>query len=283
MGHEFTGEVVALGEGLNPNAAGLRPGDIVAVNPLIACGRCRDCLRGLPQYCPYREIVGIHRPGSFAEYVAVPVDRCHKVTSALAGALVEPLACSVRAAAQAHVGLGDSVVVLGAGVIGLFALKISQLRGARQLILIDINDHRLRLGHEFGATHTVNPRTVDALAKVLAITDGGADMVIDAVGLSITRQLGVDLLRSGGRMVWIGLHEDDTRVAGNVIVRKEVEVVGSFCYTEDDFRLAHMLVETGIVVPSDTWLDVRPMTFIKEAFDEQIEGSARFPKLVLAV
>ena len=185
--------------------------------------------------------------------------------------------------AQANVRLGDSVVVFGAGVIGLFALKAAQLCGATQRILIDTNDHRLSLGSEFGATHTVNPSSANALVKVLEITAGGADRVIDAVGLSATRQSGVDMLRSGGRMAWIGSHEDDTRVTGNVIVRKEVEGAGCFCYTEDDFRLAHSLVEAGAVEPADTWLDVRPIGLIKEAFDDQIDGSARFPKLVLAV
>ncbi|SFU53979.1 zinc-dependent alcohol dehydrogenase [Alicyclobacillus macrosporangiidus] len=277
MGHEFTGEVAALGDG----AKGVSVGDVVAVNPLIACGRCPDCLRGMPQYCPEKAIIGIHRPGSFAEYVVVPADRCHRVQDALAGALVEPLACGLRAAAQAQVSLGDSVVVYGAGIIGLFSLLAAKLRGAAPLVLVDTNDERLALGVAFGATHTANPRREDVVQVVRRLTGAGADRAIDAVGLTATRQGCVDVLRSGGRMAWIGLHEDDTRVQGNVVVRKELEVAGCFCYTEDDFRLAHRLVDSGVVRPDEAWLDVRPMGAIQEAFDEQIDGPARYPKLVL--
>ncbi|MCL6517358.1 alcohol dehydrogenase catalytic domain-containing protein [Alicyclobacillus sp.] len=312
MGHEFTGEVVAFGEGAagaggtgaavaqdagasgaaasgnggaavarGAGGATLALGDVVAVNPLVACGGCPDCLRGLPQYCPNKAIVGIHRPGSFAEYVVVPADRCHRVGDPLAGALVEPLACGLRAAAQAQVALGDCVVVYGAGIIGLFSLLAAKLRGASTLVLVDTNDDRLALGTAFGATHAANPRREDVAEMVRKLTGGGADRAIDAVGLTATRQGCVDVLRSGGRMAWIGLHEDDTRVQGNVVVRKELEVAGCFCYTEDDFRLAHRLVDTGVVKPDAAWLDVRPMATIQAAFDEQIDGPARYPKLVL--
>nr|WP_284285514.1 zinc-binding dehydrogenase [Alicyclobacillus fastidiosus] len=279
MGHEFTGEVVELGEGV----AEFQQGDLVVVNPLISCGHCKMCKRGDQQNCSRRSIIGIHHPGAFAEYIKVPASACFPVRDALAGALVEPLACGIRAVEQAKVSLDDNVVVFGAGIIGLFSLKAASLRGAGQLILIDTNDERLERGKAFGATHTLNPKNVDVVEKVREITGGSVEKVIDAVGLPATRQQGIAMAESGGRVVFIGLHEDDTVIPGNVIVRKEIEIVGSFSYSDQNFAQGLSLIEKNAVVPDASWLHVRPLEEGKSSFDEQIDGSAQYPKIMLSV
>lgn len=277
MGHEFTGEVVEVG----PDSEGLQRGTVVAVNPLLSCGRCKMCKQGAQQNCEARSILGIHHPGAFAEFVKVPASACYPVYDAVAGALVEPLACGVRAARQAKVQLGDSVVVFGAGIIGLFSMQVASLLGASECILIDTNERRLALGKMFGATKTIHSRNVDVVDSVRTLTGEAVSKVIDAVGLPITRQQGIELVENGGRVVFIGLHEDVTPLPGNVIVRKEIEIAGSFSYSYNDFRQALALIERKVVVPDPSWLDIRPLAMGKPAFDEQIDGPAAYPKILL--
>jgi threonine dehydrogenase-like Zn-dependent dehydrogenase len=279
MGHEFTGDVVETGEGVSE----FQVGDLLVVNPLITCGHCRMCKRGDQQNCMNRTIIGIHHPGAFAEYVKVPASACFHVQDALAGALVEPLACGIRAAERANVTLGDKVVVFGAGIIGLFSLQAASLRGASQRILVDTNDERLEKGKLFGATHTLNPKHVDVIESVQEITGGSAQKVIDAVGLPLTRQQGIAMVERGGRVVFIGLHEDETVIPGNDIVRREIELVGSFSYSDRNFAEGLSLIERKGLTPDDTWLDIRPLDQGKLSFDEQIFGSAKYPKIILSV
>ncbi len=279
MGHEFTGEVVETGEGVTE----FKPGNLVVVNPLITCGCCRMCKQGDQQNCIHRSIIGIHHPGAFAEYVKVPASSCFFVDDEVAGTLVEPLACGIRAAERAGVSLEDNVVVFGAGIIGLFSLKAASLQGAGERILIDTNDERLEQGKLFGATHTLNPKHVNAIEKVKEITGGSLQKVIDAVGLPLTRQQGIEMVENGGRIVFIGLHEDDTVVPGNVIVRKEIEIAGSFSYSDRNFAHGLSLIQRKEVVPDKSWLDIRPLEQGKQSFEEQIFGPAQYPKIVLSV
>lgn len=277
MGHEFTGEVVETGDGVE----NMHVGEIVVVNPLIGCGMCPSCRAGYPQLCPRFAFVGIHRPGAYAEFVAVPARACHPFGDPLLGCLTEPLACSLRAVRLAAVEVGDAVAIFGAGIIGLFALKVATLAGAKHRILIDKNADRLKIGTQFGATHLVNADEEDPVESIRRVTGGGAHRVIDAVGHPGTRQQGLGALRPGGLLVLIGLHEDEVSLPGNVIVRKEFGLKGSFAYTDDDFARALAMVGSGTIDLDGDWLDVRSMEHTKQAFDEQIDGPAQYPKIVL--
>lgn len=279
MGHEFAGEVVEVGAGVEA----VQLGDTVTVNPLISCGRCASCRSGLAQYCAHKQILGIHRPGAFAEFIAVPAQSCHIVSDTVLGALVEPLACSIRAVRQARVGLGDNVVVIGAGIIGLFALRMASVMGAGRRILIDTNEERLQVGTAFGATDTIHAFHTDVVQAAAELTGAQIHRVIDAVGLSLTRKQSVQMLQPGGRAVWIGLHEEAAEIHGNVVVRNEIEVVGSFCYSDDDFRKAHSFVEQRLTMENGSWIDIRPLDMVEDCFLEQIEGPGRFPKLILSM
>lgn len=277
MGHEFSGVVVST----SGDMGDIKVGDRVSANPIIECGRCDKCRRGLPQHCPHREFIGITAPGAYAEYVRVPARACVPVRDAKAGALVEPLACSVRAIRQSGLVFGDSVVVFGAGMIGLFAIKVAQLAGASHRILVDTNAHRLNLGKGFGATHVVNAKEDNPVQVIREITDGRVNKVIDAVGVPLVRQQSIELLDNAGTVVFIGLHHDETTIPGNHVVRSEIRIVGSFAYDHDDFARAHTLLESNVVSYDDSWLDIRPLGAAKGAFDEQIDGPALFPKIML--
>jgi threonine dehydrogenase-like Zn-dependent dehydrogenase len=277
MGHEFSGIVKEVGD----QSEGFKPGELVAVNPLIPCGRCLNCRNGSPQRCLHKEYVGGQRPGGFAEFTKVPASACFYISDPVAGALIEPLACGIRAVRRAGMQLGDKVVIFGAGMIGLFCMKVAELMGASERILIDTNDNRLELGKLWGANHIINPKRCDAVIAVQDLVDSHAvQKVIDAVGLEVTRRQGIEMLDIGGRAVWIGLHQDESAIAGNYIIQREIEVVGTMCYSHDDFRQAIALIENKVIVPHDSWLSLRPVSEGKHCFEEQITGSALYPKIM---
>ncbi|WP_242848362.1 2-dehydro-3-deoxy-L-rhamnonate dehydrogenase [Sulfobacillus thermosulfidooxidans] len=273
MGHEFSGVVEDVGDGVT----NVKIGDLVTANPLVTCGKCLHCLQGERQRCDSRRIIGIDFPGAYAERVVVPAHQCYLVKEPIDGALVEPLACAVRAVGLARLKVGDTAVVIGAGIIGLMTVRLLELSGAGRIVVVEPNDKRLKIAQLWGATEIVP--NLDAL-----VTDNrtkGVDCVIDAVGLSVTRRDSLNVLRRGGRAVWIGLHEALTHLDGNQIVRDELEVRGSFCYTDDEFIRAVRLINSQRFLPLNRqWLDVRSVEEGPTAFKELVSGSP-FAKIIL--
>lgn len=212
MGHEFVGRT--------------SDGRLVAVNPLLACGSCDSCAAGRPQVCRQRGLLGVHRPGGFAEEVAVPRSALHDLPAGLPethAALIEPLANAVHVwsllpADTARVG------VLGAGPIGLLCALVAARHGA-QVVVADPSEPRRAAAGRLG---------LDAAAGL----EGEHDAVVDAVGLRVTRQASLTHTRPAGTAVWLGLAEDDTTIGGNAVVRGEQTVRGSFAYTPDQFAEA---------------------------------------------
>ncbi len=277
MGHEFSGVVVETGEGVSSDWAGKN----VVVNPLVTCGVCRYCRSGSRQLCQERKIIGVDFPGGFAEQAAVPISSCTPVASLLRAALVEPLACGVRAVRRSDAQLGDSAAVFGAGMIGLSIIKLLLARGVSKCIAIDTVRSRLKWARLWGATDTIDASTEDAAGSAKLLAPAGFDCVIDAVGHPQTRVQSLAVIRRGGRVVFVGLHSDEVDIRGNAIVRNESEILGSFAYNDDDFRRAVGLVESEFVDLSGGWLDFRSLDAGQEAFIEQAVGPAPFSKILL--
>src|SRR5262249_42896115 len=144
MGHEFAGKVVELGEGVENVAVG----DRVVVNSVVHCGRCRLCLRGDTHLCEKRQVFGMHRPGAFAQRVAAPAGILFPLppnVSAREGALVEPLANAVHVLSLAPAGASGTVLILGAGTIGLLCMQAARAAGAERVLITDTNPHRLAI------------------------------------------------------------------------------------------------------------------------------------------
>lgn len=278
MGHEFSGRVVELG----PEVAKEWEGELVTVNPLLSCGECRQCRLGMRQLCYSRKIVGIDMPGSYAEFVAVPASSLYRVKDAVAGALVEPLACGVRAAALSGTKVGDSVMVIGAGTIGLMTARVLKAMGAESVTVTDTNPARLKWASAWGAGAILNPKTDDISAFVKKSTAGeGLSAVVDAVGSVETRSQAVASIRRGGRAVFVGLHEGSATLPGNEIVRFEKQVIGSFSYSDDDFKRAVDMANGGFLDTSGGWLDIRDLDTGQASFLEQTTPSAPFSKILL--
>lgn len=284
MGHEFSGRIAAIGGGTLADGAAPAPGQRVAVNPLTSCGACAACAAGLPQLCPRRRIVGAHCAGGFARYVAVAASQCWPLPDGIddiAGALAEPLACAIRAVAHAQWQTDEPLLILGAGTIGLCCLAVARAEHSGPIVVSDRVEERLRVAEAWGATRTVNGRDADAQQQRRAALPAGACAVIDAVGSSATRELAMQLVRAGGRIVYIGLHDESSPLAANYLVRQEIAIQGSFAYTPGDFGCALALLTAGTVAPSAAWVEERPLAAGPAAFAGLVDGRITVPKVIL--
>ncbi len=247
LGHEFAGEVLAVGQGVT----GYRPGDRVAVNSTISCGTCPACVDGDPHVCPTAEVFGTKRPGAFADQVAVPVSTLIPMPASVTpvqASLMEPLGNGIHAWSMIRRRFPETVVIFGAGAIGLFTLQVAKAGGAGRLAVVDVSPARLAVAKQLGAEQTFNARTDDVLAGIREFTRGrGADVAIDAVGAATTRDLAVKAIRKGCECVWLGLHDDATSVGGLDIVLGEKTIYGSFAVRPRDLHAALDLLEAGTI------------------------------------
>ena len=286
MGHECAGQVVQVTDGNFATGESATVGARVTVNPLVVCGTCDRCSSGKSNLCRHRQLVGAHRPGAFAQYVAVPARQCYPLPESLslvAGSLAEPLACSIRAVALSGVQPQESLLILGAGPIGLCAVAAARAQGVEQIIVSDIAPQRLKMARHWGASDIVNAREQDVVAFVQDRFPGGVDRVIDAVGATSVRIQAIRAVVPGGRVVFIGLHDEESVLPANYVIRQEITVTGSFAYVDNDFEQAVDLLIHGVLQPSVDWLEERPLSEGPAAFAELVDGKAKVAKIVLTV
>ena len=286
MGHECAGRVVEATTGTFATGQPATIGTRVTFNPLIVCRACDRCLAGRTNLCRRRQLVGAHRPGAFAHYVAVPARQCYPLPdhlSLVAASLGEPLACSIRAVSLAGIGPQERLLILGAGPIGLCAVAAARAQGVEQIIVSDVAPQRLEIAERWGARDVVNAREQDVVAVVLERYPGGVDCVIDAVGATPVRKQAIQAVVPGGRVVLIGLHDEESVLPANYLIRQEIAVTGSFAYTEADFAQAVDLLARGVVQPSADWLEERSLSEGPAAFAELVDGTARAAKIVLTL
>lgn len=270
MGHEFTGEIVDLGLGVDR----LSIGDRVTVNPILSCGRCNECLQGRTSICPHRTVIGIEHPGAFANYVSVPAESCFKLpehVGDLEGSMVESLANALHIFDRSLHGFIQSVAIIGAGTQGLLATQVARHVGATQIAVTDMVPSRLLLASTLGASHSINVLESDPVEAVLDMTDGqGVDLVVEAVGHTATQEQAVRMLRQGGEAVLLGLGaESPMAIDGVAMVNRELIVRGSYAYTSLDFAHSLKLISIGKI-------DVHSMVVARDL--EQ--GPSIFEKLV---
>jgi 2-desacetyl-2-hydroxyethyl bacteriochlorophyllide A dehydrogenase len=276
MGHEFAGTITAVGEGCNQ----LHVGDRVTANPLVTCGRCRDCLSGAANLCASRRLVGAGRPGAFAAYVAVPEINVYRLKDHVSfeeGAFVEPFACAVRVCRLAAVKPEHRMLIVGAGPIGLFVLQTAKVYGLHDVVVMDINRDRLEIVQELGGVPVGSLEELQALAP-----SRGFDVAVDAVGMDVTRQQCVEYARPGGRVVLSGLHAAESTLPINLAIRNELAMFGSFGYTPADF-------ETALEWLTDNKVDLMPWTISapleqgQSCFEKLLSGPGKVAKILMNI
>ncbi|MDO8585908.1 MAG: zinc-dependent alcohol dehydrogenase family protein [Armatimonadota bacterium] len=228
-GHEYAGEVVELGE----NVKHIAVGDHAAVDPNITCGVCRYCRRGQIHLCEDLTALGVNMDGGFAEFSLVPAKQAYKLPSGLPleqAALVEPLACGVHGIDLAGISIGDDVVIIGAGPIGLIVMQLARLAGAGRLLVSEPHEPRRRLALELGADAAIDPLNQDVKEEVLKATGIGAGVVIECVGSVRTAEQAVELARRGGTILLFGVTSPGLEAAVKPydIFLRELTIRGSF-------------------------------------------------------
>ena len=284
MGHECAGQVVQATGGTFATGEAATVGARVTFNPLVVCGTCDCCASGHSNLCRRRQLVGAHRPGAFAQYVAVPARQCYPLPESLslvAGSLAEPLACSIRAVSLTGIKPGERLLILGAGPIGLCVIAAARARGVEQILISDVAPQRLEIAQRWGVSEIINAREQDVVAFVQERYPGGMDCVIDAVGATSVRTQAIRAVVPGGCVVFIGLHDEESVLPANYIIRQEITVTGSFAYTDSDFAQAIDLLVRGVVKPGADWLEERPLREGPAAFAELVDGKAKAAKIVL--
>ena len=265
MGHEFSGAIEQIGGAVLRDD--LAVGMHVTANPLLSCTRCGYCLSGRQHLCPDRQLLSANLPGSNAAFVAIRADAVSPIppgVSLTTAALAEPTACAIHAAVLAAPAPDERGLVVGAGPIGLLVLQALMDRGLHQVFCIDLNQERLAMAEQLGAT----PTTFDRLAS------DPVDLVVDAVGASTTRQGSAHTVRTGGRIVWIGLHEGDTTLPVNDFIRREISTYASYAYTPLDFHNAlNALAENRILLDA-AWTRIEPLKNGASCFEDLLRGSA---------
>lgn len=225
FGHEFSGDVVAVGSEVNE----VQVGDKVAGETHIPCNHCHMCLTDNRHICENMKIIGVHVPGSFAEYISFPVDCAYKLPSDFSyenGAVLEPMGVAVHGIDAAQVA-GKKVVVYGCGPIGLMAVGAAKAWGAEQVIAIDMVQRKLEVAKEMGADAVINGREQDVTKEVFRLTEFGADVVVDYTGNLRAIKAAFSLIHKGGRIVLVGLPNGALELDPTEdIIYKEATVVG---------------------------------------------------------
>ena len=248
LGHESTGVVDALGEGVS----GLAPGTRVIINPIIACGHCDACRRGVGNACRNAGLFGRELDGSLSQYVKLPAEYLYPLPTGLSldkATLIETLATVRHAQVRAGVAPGESVVVLGQGTGGLLHTRLAALTGASPVIAVSRTRWKLEMASRLGAHHVVAAAAGDAVEEVKRLTGGhGADVVIDAAGGAESFKAALAMLRPGGRFsVYSISHEPVPDFSTFPLYFGEISLIGSRALTPQDMAPSIELIASGAV------------------------------------
>lgn len=272
LGHEFSGTVVELGEGVS----GLEVGQAAALRPTYSCGTCASCARGLPNICRVLAFHGLSADGGgLSEFTVMPADMVHPLPEGVSlelGALVEPMAVGHHAVDRSGLTAEDTCVIVGVGPIGIglwFALKA---RGFDNVLVSETSPVRRAAITALGAANVIDPRETDLSEAVMAMSDGtGAAAVFDAAGVGAAIGESIGCLAPRGKVVVVGIHEQPFAFNPTSLLLQEVEVVGSIVYDDADYAavIAHM--DEGIY-DTTGWVEHMTLDRLEEAFEELRAG-----------
>ncbi|UCD50493.1 MAG: galactitol-1-phosphate 5-dehydrogenase [Phycisphaerales bacterium] len=285
MGHEAAGVVAQVGRNVTDFAAG----DRVCFDSTVYCNRCPACTQGLLNRCVKRQVLGVSVPefkrhGALAEFVAVPhwiVAKLPDDMSFVQAALLEPASIGTHAANRGPIADSDTILVIGAGTIGLFILQAAKLRGARKTIACDINEFRLNLARQVGADECIDPHNIALTNAIHERTNGlGADVTFEAVGFSETFHQAVSATKTGGTLVAVGNLAKETEFNLQELVSRELTFTGSYA-SSGEFRTCIDLIASGRINVEPLVSEVAPLEAGPTVFERLHKAEENLLKIIL--
>ncbi len=283
VGHEISGNVVAVGAGVSR----LKPGDRVTVEPVIACGTCHFCLRGQYHLCTDISFQYRRGQGGLTTHFCAPERWVHRLPPGATyaeGALLEPLSVALHALKLSGLTLGRSCAIFGAGAVGLLLLQTARLAGAEPVFVVDLRRFRLEQAVEMGAAAALDNHQGGAVSKIKELTDNlGVEVAFEAVGLQITLQQTLQSLRKGGKAVLVGLFEQpEVSLPANLFVQREISLAGSQGYNWN-FQDAVLMLAARRVDLQGLITHRFPLQEVQQAFDLLADPHAETVKILVEV
>lgn len=276
LGHEYSGEVVEVGEGVT----GFAVGDHVTVDPNIYCGHCAYCQNGKKQLCPSMEAIGVTRDGGFAQYSLIPASQAFKLEPTVpweAAAMAEPLACCLHGIDLAGIQVGDKVCVVGGGAIGLLMVQLAKLSGASQIVLSEPNEKRRQVGLQLGANAALDPTRPDSQEVFAQVLDGGANVVIECVGNVPAVKSAFQFAGKGATVLLFSVPKVDATFDLPLfdVYKKELTIKGSFVNPDTHARAVALInsgkVDFGPIITHRFPLDQLPEAIAMQMSDASIK------------
>ncbi len=269
IGHEFSGEIVEIGEEVKK----LKIGSRVTVNPQIPCNDCYYCNHDQENMCKLQNYtLGATENGAMRDYINVKADRIHLLPDNVSyegGATVEPLSIALHAIQQSGFRIGDTAAVLGAGPIGLFIIQVLKVSGAKKIFALEPVESKQKKALELGADKVFKP---NAWNKIVRLTDKlGPDYVYDCVGLSSTVSTSLSLIKKGGCITIIGMHDSFYEIKNaQLLILNSITIKGTYGYTQDVYKTAISLLEqkkinVESIITNQIKIDEVPQMFEKLA------------------
>lgn len=272
LGHEYAGTVDAVGK----EVKSFTPGQRVVVDPNIACGVCYYCRRGEVHLCQNLKALGVDIDGGMAEFCIVPQQQLYLLPDNFplnASSFIEPVSCVLHGIDRAKIKVGDTVVLIGGGTIGLMMLQLSQSAGAAVTIVVEPLKEKRAIAKKLGATHVLDPLEVDIQSAVMSITDVGADVVIECAGKISTAHDSLNLARRGGTVEFFGVCPigQTFPLEPNLVYFKELTIVGSYV-NPLTFDRAIRVLASGIISVDAFPVHRFSLDAVHEALRYQKEG-----------
>ncbi|MGC9346894.1 MAG: zinc-dependent alcohol dehydrogenase family protein [Anaerolineae bacterium] len=271
-GHEFAGEVVAVGE----NVTRVESGDRVAVEPNIACGRCYNCLHNRQNFCLNWQAIGVTRPGAMAEYVVAPEENVFKIGDLAfeQGAFVEPLSCVIHGIERAEIRMADRLAILGAGPIGILHVQLALSRGATDVTVLERQAARAQLAEDYGAHHIVR--------ELHELPEDAYDVVIDATGALPVMSRTIALARKGGTVLLFGVppRGAELELDAFAIFEKGLTLRSSYTSLRNSYQAVDLL-QSGVVDVYDLISHRLPLPQFEEGVKLIEEGLEDVKKVLM--
>jgi L-iditol 2-dehydrogenase len=283
-GHEFSGHIDALGEGVEGWAVGQK----VTVEPSLVCGECEMCRTGRYNICENLKVLGCQATGAMADMIIVPAEKVIPLPEEMSheqGALVEPTAVAVHALRRADLSQVERLLVIGAGTIGLQTLQVAHAWGVPTIVVTDIVDSKLAKARQLGATYVINVSKV-RLADFFVREFGKpnpVDLAMECVGMEVTLLQAIESVKKGGQIVIVGVPPADPRIRLSWVQDRELSLLGTLMYRRPDFEEARDLIAAGRLRTEPLISARYPLERLNEAMNELLAHPEDNLKILITI